>query len=231
MFDTAQSQDRVTRAAWLVALATLVIGQLHALARFATESGESDLELPLTAFWAEPAARALDPLLSWADPDTVYLTYGKWWLPAILVTVLAGVMVQRLRHPFGLEKWGWRVMLVGMSLLAAGAGLFYWGQWTSYNVLDDVGIALDLPGFLIGYVGATMLGIGLLRRGARPRLAAILLLLMIPGFLFISEVTSLGNTTLPCMFAMAMLASSETRARAVAPTASRVSVGSHAATQ
>jgi hypothetical protein len=231
MFESTDTQDRLTRAAWLVALATLVMGQLHALARFATQDGKSDLDLPLTALWAKPAARALDPLLSWADPETVYLAYGKWWLPAMAVTVAAGVMVMRLRAPYGVERWGWRLMLPGFALLALGAGAFYWGQWTSYNVIGDVGLWIEVPGVLLGFVGATVLGIGLLRRGARPRLAGVLLLLAIPGLLGITEVTSLGNTGLPIMFAVALLASEAIARRESASTKISVSMASQPATQ
>ena len=211
MFDTTEQQTRLTRLAWFTALATLVVGQLHALARVRTEDGASDLDLPLTALWAEPAGRALDPLLSWAGPDTVYLTYGKWWLLAMGVMIATGVMVMRLRAPYGVELWGWRLFLVGYTLLALGTGAFYWGQWTSYNVLGDVGLWLDIPGALLGKIGATVLGIALLRRGARPRVAAVLLILTIPAVFVISMVTSLGNTDLPTMFAIALLATNETR--------------------
>ena len=172
MFDTIEAQTRLTRWAWITAVATLVVGQLHALARFRTEDGKSDLDLPLTGFWAEPAGRPSTPLLSWAGPDTVYLTYGKWWMLALGVMVAAGYMVMRLRAPYGGELWGWRLMLVGYALLALGAGAFYWGQWTSYNVLEDIGLWMDLPGALLALVGGTVLGVALLRRGARPRLAA-----------------------------------------------------------
>jgi hypothetical protein len=216
MWETTENQTRITRAAWLVALATLVFGQLHALARFATSDGRADLDLPLTRVWAVPGARALDPLLSWADPDTVYLTYGKWWFPALTITTLAAFMAQRLRAPHGFEKWAWRVTLTGYVVLTIGVGLAYWTQWTSHNIFDDLGLGLILPGFLVGFIGSTLLGIALLRRGARPRLAAVLLLVTIPGFVFISQVTSLGNVTLPIMLAMAMLAGSETRQFATA---------------
>lgn len=211
MFDTTEQQVRLTRLAWLSALATLVIGQLHALARFQTADGMSDLDLPPTAFWAEPAARALDPLISWAGADTVYLTYGKWWPIALGVMVVAGFMVMRLRALYGAERWAWRLFLLGYTLLALGAGTYYWGQWTSYNVMEDIGLWMNLPGALLSAVGGTMLGVVLLRRGARPRLAAVLLLLTIPAIIGISMVTSLGNTSIPSMFAIAMLASSETR--------------------
>ncbi len=216
MFDTADQQLRITRWAWLTSLATLVIGQLHALARHRTEEGKSDLDLAATAWWAEPAGRALDPLLDWAGPDTVYLTYGKWWTVALGVMVAAAVVVMRRRQPYGAEKWGWRLFVGGYGLLTIGVSAFYWGQWTSYNVLEDIGLWAQLPAALVGSIGSTVLGVVLLRRGARPRLAAILLLLNIPFFLTISEVTSLGNTDIPIMFAIAMLAHEATAPRAAA---------------
>ena len=49
---------RIGRIAWVMAWVGLVVGQLHALSRFATADGKEDLELPLTAAWAEPAADA-----------------------------------------------------------------------------------------------------------------------------------------------------------------------------
>lgn len=210
MFATATARARITRLAWATAWATLVVGQLHALARFRTEDGVGDLDLPLTRAWAVPAGRVVDPLLAWSDPDTVYLTYGKWWLPAFVVVAVAGAMVARHRAPEGVERWAWRLFIGGFGALALGAGTFYWGQWTSYNALADVGLWLDLPGALLSLIGATVLGAVLLRRGDVPRLPAALLLLAIPGALLIIQATSLGNADLPIMFAVAMLASATT---------------------
>ncbi len=224
MFDTIDAQNRLTRWAWLTALATLVIGQLHALARFRTEAGKSDLDLPLTGIWAKPAGRALDPLLSWAEPDTVYLTYGKWWVIPLGVMVAAGYMVLRLRAPYGIELWGWRLMLVGYTLLTLGTAAYYWGQWTAYNIMDDLGLWVDIPGALLSSVGATILGFALLRRRAKPALAAVLLLLSIPTLIGITMVTSLGNTDLPVMFAVAMLAREATAHR---PAGTRHTAVSH----
>ncbi len=65
---------------------------------------------------------------------------------------------------------------------------------------------MQLPAALVGAIGATTLGITLLRRGARPKLAAVLLLMNIPFLFAISMVTSLGNTDIPTMFAIALLA-------------------------
>jgi hypothetical protein len=217
MFDTHESQQRITRWSWLVALATLLVGQLHALARFRTEDGKSDLDLPLTALWAEPADRALEPLLGWASADTVYLTYGKWWVVALGVMVAAGFMVMRRRAPYGVELWGWRIFLVGYTLLTVSVGAYYWGQWTSYNVMEDIGLWAQLPGALLGLVGATVLGIALLKRQAKPRLAAVLLVLNIPALFLIPQVTSLGNSDLPTLFAIALLAREVTASRQAAP--------------
>ena len=54
----SRHERRIGRFAWVMAWVGLVVGQLHALARFATADGKEDLELPLTAAWAEPAADA-----------------------------------------------------------------------------------------------------------------------------------------------------------------------------
>ena len=85
---------------------------------------------------------------------------------ALSVMVAAGWMVMRLRASYGVELWAWRVTLVGYVLLALGAGTYYWGQWTSYNVLEDIGLWMDLPGALLSTLGATVLGAALLRRRA-----------------------------------------------------------------
>ena len=137
MFDTIEQQTKLTRLAWFIALATLVVGQLHALARVRTDDGGSDLDLGLTARWAEPAGRALDPLLSWAGPDTVYLTHGKWWLFELGIMIATGVMVMRLRAPYGVELWGWRLFLIGYTLLALGAGAYYWGCCGTTSLATD----------------------------------------------------------------------------------------------
>ena len=54
----------VGRYAWVMAWVGLVVGQLHALARFATEDGKEDLELAWTTAWAEPTSESPSPLLT-----------------------------------------------------------------------------------------------------------------------------------------------------------------------
>jgi hypothetical protein len=97
MFDnllrTEESQRKVGRFAWAMAWFGLVMGQLHALSRHNTADGKEDLQLPLTRWWSDPARKALEPLLDWADPDTVYLAYGKIWLPVFLAFTLCAFVV------------------------------------------------------------------------------------------------------------------------------------------
>jgi hypothetical protein len=86
-----EHQRLIGRCAWVAAWVGLVVGQLHALSRFATAEGAEDLALPATAAWAVPAAEALSPLLGWGDADLVYVTYGKIWFPLFLAFTLVQV--------------------------------------------------------------------------------------------------------------------------------------------
>lgn len=201
MFTTWKSRRRIGSFAWMMAWFGLVIGQMHALARHRTEDGKSDLDLPLTRIWAEPVGEALIPLLDWANPDAVYLAYGKLWLPVFAAVAACAVLVYRLRSPEGFEKWSWRIAITGYVTLALGTGITYWSQWSGFNAMNDIGLAASAPGMLISLIGSTCLGISLLRRGMRPRLAPILLVAAIPAFLVIPEITSLGNVFVSTAFA------------------------------
>ena len=46
-----EHQRLIGRCAWVAAWVGLVVGQLHALSRFATTEGAEDLALPATAAW------------------------------------------------------------------------------------------------------------------------------------------------------------------------------------
>jgi hypothetical protein len=198
----------VGRFAWWSAWFGLVAGQLHALSRFATEEGRSDLEYPLVRAWAEPAADRLRPLLDWADPDLVYVMYGKIWLPVFLGFFLCALVVHRRRQPRGFEKAAWRVVLVGYGWAVVGVALTYWTQWVETpgaQELVDLAFLFTVPALLLTLVGSTVLGFSLVRNGLRPRAAAWLLLGALPLALAITEVTSLGSAALPVMFAFALL--------------------------
>ena len=77
---TKSAARRISQLAWGMAVVGTIVGQVHALARFQAHPGDLE-ESPLTRAWAEPAIRALRPLLDWSDEWTVYVTYGKLWTP------------------------------------------------------------------------------------------------------------------------------------------------------
>jgi hypothetical protein len=216
-------ERQIGRFAWVMAWVGLVVGQLHALARFATADGKEDPELPLTAAWAEPAAEALAPLLEWADPDVVYVTYGKIWLPVFAAFTLCAYVVYRRRRPRGFEKWAWRVAIAVYTAACLGVFLDYWTQWTGdYNgsgveaAFFTAGWVVTFPSFLLMLLTTTVLGVTLLVKGFRPTVPAVLLALMIPLAFGILQVTSMGSAALPVMVAFGILG--RRIARAEAPT-------------
>lgn len=203
---------RIGGFAWVMAWVGLVVGQLHALSRFATADGKEDLEYPLTAAWAKPAADALSPLLDWANPDVVYVTYGKIWFPVFVAFTLCAFVVYRRREPRGFEKWVWRVTLAAYVLACVGVFLDYWTQWTgNYNGdgiegwFFEIAWLVTLPGFALTMICSTVLGTTLLFKRFRPRLAAVLLALTLPAAFVILQITSMGSAALPVMFAFAIL--------------------------
>ena len=208
----------IGRFSWMMAWGALVIGQLHALARYRTADGKEDLELALTSAWARPADDLLSPLLDWAAPDVVYLTFGKLWLPVFVAFTLCAFVVHRRRQPVGAEKWAWRFALTGYALACVCVAAEYWTQWGAMNdaLLEAVFVAI-LPAMLLTLLGSAFLGATLLRRG--PRLPAVLLVLAVPGLFVIPMVTSLGNVVLPIAFAFGVLG--RRIARADAPLAVR----------
>jgi hypothetical protein len=214
----------IGRFAWVMAWVGLVVGQLHALARFRTADGREDLELPLTAAWAEPADDLLSPLLDWADPDLAYVTYGKVWFPVFLAFTLCALVVFRRRRPAGFEKWAWRLAIAVYAAACVGVFLDYWTQWTgSYEgdgleaLLFTIGTWVTFPALLLMLVTTTVLGVTLLLKRYRPVLPALLLALMIPLAIAITMVTSLGSAVLPVMFAFGILGRRIARAESPAP--------------
>lgn len=200
------AQRRIGRFAWVMAWVGLVVGQLHALARFSVPENAEDLESPLTAAWANPAMDWLSPLLTWGDPDLVYVTYGKVWFPVFLAFTLAALVVRRRRRPTGFERFAWWPAITGYALGTVATFVDYWTQWTGeYNVLFDVGWLITLPAFILIMVGSTLLGITLLARHARPALPSLLLTLQVPLALGILTMTSMGSAALPVMFAFGLL--------------------------
>ena len=213
MFVSEETQRRIGRLAWVMAWVGLVGGQLHALARFATADGKEDLEVPLTAAWAEPAADLLTPLLGWADPDLVYVHYGKIWLPVFVAFTLCACVVYRRRQPAGWERWAWRAAIPAYALACVAVFLDYWTQWTAggyqaggvQEALFTLGWFVTVPGLLLTLLCSTVLGVTLLAKRFRPVLPALLLALVLPLAVGILQVTSMGSLALPVMFAFGIL--------------------------
>ncbi|HEU4423969.1 MAG TPA: hypothetical protein VFR67_15670 [Pilimelia sp.] len=184
-------------AAAVTAIAALVIAPLHALARFGTGAGAADDDSPLVAAWAEPARDAAGGLLTFASPDLVYLTYGKFWLIALAaITACAYAFRSRRVGVRTGERWAWRLALTGYTLMAAGSLVSYWTAFV------DVGFAVfTLPGLLITLVGSTALGVALLRARVRPSLTAWLLALQIPLLVGFSSIGSFSTGALPLVAA------------------------------
>lgn len=204
---------RIGRSAWVMAWVGLVVGQLHALSRFATERGRADLELPLTRAWAEPAARVLAPFLDWADPHLVYVTFGKVWFPVFLATVLCADAVRRRRRPRGFERWVWGAAVSVYALLASGAFLAYWTQWTGghpeegslESTLFGAGFVVSAAALVLALLVSTVLGGLLLVQRTRPVAPSLLLLGCLPLAVGIVQVTSMGSAVLPVVLALGLL--------------------------
>ena len=187
--------DRNSRLAGLysvvAAAASLVLAPLLALSYFATEDGAPQLRVGTVSAWAGPARDLAGGLLAFASPDHVYTWYGRAFV--LVMPALALVTwVARSRRPdppkLG-ERWGWRIALTGYALGTVGTGVAFWTPF-----LDVAFLFLMLPGMLLMFLGSTVLGIGLLRAGYRPRSTPWLLALSIPLMIFASVV--LGHNSL-----------------------------------
>jgi hypothetical protein len=170
------SRSNLIRWGGLAALVGSVIGILyfpfHATAYFATQDGAASLDAPWVAAWAEPFARVFDPLLTFAPPGQVYITFGKFAILVVFGYLAGAVALHSLQgaHAGRLEKWGFRVVLVGSVLSTGGAfGEYY----TPY--LDSSFLALSAPGLLLMMFGSPLFGIGTLRARMTPRLGGWLL--------------------------------------------------------
>src|SRR5687768_17394385 len=129
MIHPSPDRGRTTGLAAMAAGALgLLCAPLYSLAYFATDDRAPHAESASVNAWAEPARDLLSPLLTFASPDTVYLTYGKLFL-FVWIGMLAGLVGLHARHAGHggrLERWGFRASLVGLLLLTIGAFGAYW---------------------------------------------------------------------------------------------------------
>ena len=196
------NDQRIGRLAWVMAWVGLVVGQFHAMARHNTVDGKEDLQMWTTRVWSDPAREFFRPLLDWSNPDAVYLTYGKIWFPVFAAFTACAYVLYRRRRPVGFEKFAWRFALVAYTWASVAVLVTYWTQWThTTDLLDLAFLFLDIPGVLLCWIGSTMLGITLIRRGFVPRVSAWLLALAVPISFVLELFTSMGSGALPEMFA------------------------------
>jgi hypothetical protein len=187
---------RVGLYAVVAAGAAAVVSPLLALAYSATGDGLDEVHKSTVSAWEVPARSLAGGLLTWAGPDRVYGTYWLlfWVLFAAMFLCARAAHARRPAEVGRLERWGWRMVLVGYGLGAVGslAALAIVIGGTADNVVIDVAFfALMLPALAIDAIGSTLLGIALVRAGYEPKITAWLLVLVLPVFLVVPEV--LGN--------------------------------------
>lgn len=189
------------RLGGLAALVGGVVGILYApfyaLAYFETPDGAESLEAPWVAAWVGVVRPALEPLLTFAPPETVYLTYGKCFSVMVLGW-MAGLLALHARNAAsagGLEKWGYRVALAGTVWGTIGGIGGYWVGTYWWGILDFVFVAFMAPALLMFGIGFPLFGIGTLGARAAPKSGAWLLIVGgLPGMIALN--IALGQLTL-----------------------------------
>jgi hypothetical protein len=180
------------------AAAAVVLSPLLALSYFATDGGAEELQNPTVSAWADPARDLVGGLLIWAPPERVYASYVQAFAVLFPAVFLCARAIRARRSPTsGVERWGWRIGLVGyglasVALLAAFMVLFS-RAWAE-AALNVIFLLLMLPGMFVSVIGSTVLGISFLRSRHFPKLAAWLLTLAFPSMLVVPAV--LGHNSL-----------------------------------
>lgn len=200
----------------LAACVAAVVSPLLALSYFATSGGVQQLDNQTVSMWAVPGRHLAGGLLTWASPVRVYGTYWLvFWLLFAAVFLCARAAHARRPADVGrLERWGWRMALVGYGLGAVGglSALSILIDGSAENVVIDVAfVVLMLPAIVIDGIGSTVLGIALLRNRYQPRITAWLLVLAFPSIVVISFL--FGNFSLGLLPVLAAWATTGWRLR------------------
>lgn len=167
----------------LAAMLGGVLGILYfpfaALAYFATKDGAKFADSPPVAAWTRVVKPLVKPFLGFASPEYVYLSIGSL-VVFVILGLLAGLLALHARqaaYAGRLEKWSFRMALVGNVLLTVGVLGEYWvgglvfalsGSHSAF-VTDASYMAFSLPGLLFFMFGSTLFGIGTLRARVTPR--------------------------------------------------------------
>jgi hypothetical protein len=193
MIRPSPDQVRLTGLAPLVGGALgVLVSPPYSLAYFATDDGASDAGSAWAQAWAEPARDLVGPLLTFASPDVVRLTYGKLFLFVWMGMLigLVGLHARHAGHGGRLERWGFRASFTGLLLLVIGAIAGFWLELEVAFIF----FAFLVPGLLLLVFGSSIFGLGTWRAGVAPRVGALLLVAGgLPGTLVISAFATLGG--------------------------------------
>jgi hypothetical protein len=159
------------------AAASLLLAPLLALAYFATADGAAQLGIGTVSTWAQPARTLAGDLLTFADADRVYASYTQAYVlvfPAIVLTAFAA-RSQRPTSVTRVERWGWRLLLTGYSVLGLGLAAFailLIPTNAPTSAANLVFVAAMMPRLLLSLIGSTVLGVAFLRSGYQPKVTA-----------------------------------------------------------
>lgn len=172
----------LSRTARLAPLPVIAVEPFAAIAYHRTADGAEEQEATWVATWSEPLQEHLDGAFTWASADTVYLTYGKVYVVA-LVGVLCAVVALRRVDSSGsrLSRWAPRVALGAFGLMTVGVVGEYWTPWT-----DEVFMFISVPSLLLVVLSSPLLGAWLLRRHLGSRLGGWMVALTLPGIVGLS---------------------------------------------
>ncbi len=174
--------SKLTRRGGLAAMVGGVVGiaysPFYALAYFATPEGAESLEAPWVAAWAGVLRPVLEPLLTFASPEVVYLTYGKFF-SLMVFGWMAGLLALHARQAANagrMEKWGFRVAFAGTVFGTLGGIVAYWIGSVWWGAAGIAFGAFLVPALLLFGVGFPLFGIGTLRAKVARRPGAWLLI-------------------------------------------------------
>ncbi len=184
-------------AAMLGGVVGILYSPFYALAYFATEDGAESLQAPLAETWAGALRPILEPFLTFAPPEVVYLTYGKCFSFMVLgwMAGLLALHARQRERAERLEKWGFRVVFAGTVLGTLGGIGVYWVGTVWWGVVDFSFLVFMIPTILLLSIGFPLFGIGTLRAKVAPRLGTWLLIVGgLPGMFLLTFL--LGQLTL-----------------------------------
>ncbi len=191
--------QRLGRYMIVATVAWTVTAPLLALAYFATADGREQLDVSTVSAWAVPARDVLEPLLTFASPDRVYVTY-VFVLATLFPAVFLSARAARADRPADLERgerWAWRLTLIGYGLFGAGLValalvMLVVGPGPAY--VNAMFLAVAVPGLLLSLIGSTSLGTSMLRGRYAPKATGWLLALSLPFWLVVG--TALGHNSI-----------------------------------